>query len=258
MAGITRKSGGKLYYSVPQFAKEVGVTRTAVYTAIKNGTFPVKKFRGDSTQYIELEEGKRLWAERKGANRKTIGQQAKEAVQSSYESLEPFIPDEPKDLEIKHQSDMQNIENIGEITDGENTYSIGRLDPNEFSDCRIYSKEKGSYLKNPETGEYIYNWDLVDKKLKALIHNIQYKIKLGELIPKDEVDYCLSMIFQPLIGEIDQIPHRYISRFIAVVEEQTRTKLPANIIMLLQKEMGNTTKKISESFQEAVRKVLEQ
>lgn len=249
----TRTSKGVLYVSVAEFAKREGVTRRAIQTAITKGLLPSKVFPGDASFYIDWNKGKEIWDNRPKPKRKTIGQIQKEMEASGF-----TVPDSP---EIKEISETEEVREIGEISDGKETFSLQSLDPRGFSDCWIYAKDektgKRVPLINQETGEHIYNWDLVDKKLKALLHDLQYQAKQGSLIPKEDVEFTLATIFQPLVSDIMQIPNTYTSSLLSIVEDYLSVPVDSTLRTALTNALKETSNKILKNFQETIKKALD-
>ena len=249
----TRRSGGKQYVTVPEFSQRMGVTKQATYKAIRDGKLSVKIFAGEKTKYLDWEISRTIWESRIKPKRKTQREALIANEQGGYETLDGFIPETP---DLKEVADVADINDIGEITIGKETFKLQNLDPNEFSDCWVPLKD-GTPVINKNTGEHVYNWDMVDKKLKALLHNIQYRQRQEELISKEEVNYALSTIFKPLMTEIEQIPTKHITRIEDVIEDYTGKPLSDNCKNAIRAVMADTTKKIAEAFKESVKESLE-
>lgn len=254
----TRTSRGILYVSPIEFADRVGVTPDRIRKMQGKGGMPFRLFPGYKTKYIPWEEGKAAWDARPKPAQKTkrtIG----ERRSGGYDLSTLQVPVEPvrpvESSEDKGIADVAEHEDIAAVDMGGRTYNLTSLDPVAFSDCWIRDKS-GWAVTNPETGEHLYNWDLVDKKLKALIHDQQYQERQGQLIPREEVDYILSTIFLPLTSQIAAIPNQFASRTIALVEDRFGAA-PPELKTELAAVMKSTVKRILASFQEAVSKAVD-
>ena len=247
--GRTRRRGGILYVTVTEFADRMGVNRSSVDRAIAKGQLQTRTFKGSSYKYLDFAKSQMAWEKRPKPHKPTRKDMLARS-QGGYMDLSGFKP-----VTIDSEKDIENvgeIRDIGQISDGDNTFTLYNLDPNEFSDCWVF--QNGEPLMNPQTHDYVYDWDKVDRKIKALLHNIQYQEKQGNLIAKSDVDFCLSMIFQPMLTAIDQIPDMHLSQIISVVEDRTGHKLDETTRTAIRNMMTMTTKRIAEEFQEIVRK----
>lgn len=251
----TRKRNGVLYVSVKEFADRMGVTRSAVYNAIKNNLLSITTFPGDGSKYLDWDRSKDIWNERRKPNRKTKAETEQDRYQGGYEVVGYFGKADTD--EIREIADTADIKEIGELSDGKDTFSIQSLDPLAFSDCWVFDKFTNKPLINPETKEHIYNWEMVDKKLKALLHNLQFQTKQGDLIPKAEVDRILSSILTPMVNEIAQIPNKFSSMIITSLEDIVGRDIEDRVKTLVQNVMRDTTERVMQSLQDAVRKEMD-
>lgn len=250
-----RRSNGIVYVTGAEFARRMEVSDRAIRNAMSSGMLTVKVFKGDSTRYVPLEESTRIWEQRRRPRNRTRGERRVEEEQGGYPSLAGFSV-ATTEVE-KVAADEVAVHEVGTISDETGIKGINSIDPRAFSDCWLYDRS-GNPVLNRETGEHVFNWDLVGKKLKALIYNQQLEEKRGQLVEKEEVTRILSSIFQPLVSSIGQIPNMHASMIVATVSDNLGTPLDEEVRSAIQNVMHRTTERILRDFKDAIRKVLEE
>lgn len=200
-AGVYR-TGGREYVSISEAARRLGRTRQAISGQVRCGRLDAKDFssRGVSGKWL-------LW----------------DKVKEFYEAID------------SRRKDRDEPSNEGELADlGDGTLRLIENPPREIpllvdtedpenSDCwRKYSN--GVYALD-ENGRHVIDYEKYKQKWDALIRKQQYEREAGRLVPKDIVDQAFSKTLSPLSTSIMQIPDRYASRIIGLMESIMGSKL---------------------------------
>lgn len=200
-AGIYR-TGGREYVSISEAARRLGRTRQAISGQVRSGRLDVKDFssKGVSGKWLLWDKVKEFYA--------AIDSRKKEKGQSSNEGELPDLGD----------GTLRLIENppreIPMLVDTE--------DP-ENSDC--WKKFSNGVYCLDEMGRHVIDYEKYKQKWDALIRKQQYEREAGRLVPKDIVDQALSKSLSPLTTSIMQIPDRFASRIVGLVESIVGSKL---------------------------------
>ncbi len=123
--------------------------------------------------------------------------------------------------------------------------SLVDVDDPENSDCWRIDNKGRPVVKN---GHHIILYDKFKQKYDALIRKQQFEKEKGQLVPKDLVDAAFSKMLTPLVNTVNQIPDRYASRIIGMVESFTEQKLNNSQITSLRSMLDDEAKVIIETL----------
>lgn len=209
------KVKGREYVSITVFAQRMGVSKPAISKQISEGKLTKKTLDGYKGQWLDFEICRTKFNRMRknplkgGSRRKKVavppetstGKEVKPvAVPTTAGAEDLQIPDIPKDNE--------------EI--------LAYFDPEaqENADCWEVD-DNGSYimLPPPFTGRHSIDWEKAIKKSMANIRYQQYQKERRELIPRQEVEQTLALIFPPVTATITQIPDKFATRVNGRVDE---------------------------------------
>lgn len=123
--------------------------------------------------------------------------------------------------------------------------SLVDVDDPENSDCWMVDNQGRPKMKN---GHHVILYDKFKQKYDALIRKQQFEREKGALVSKDLVDTAFSKMLTPLVNTINQIPDRYASRVIGLVESFTNIKLDNSQITSLRSMLDDEAKAITETL----------
>lgn len=228
------KEHGIEYVSTTEFARREYVAYRRIMDYIKQGILSTSHKIGRKT-YM---------------NWKTENQKLQRYIKQSVYSDRSLKPKKP--IEITSEIEETATREIKEqkATETETIIDTKRLlknfDPTDFKDCYETSddEEGKSHIDRDEDGNPMLNWVKVDKKITALIRNLELKRKEGELIKIDEVVRFLSIAFAKTQGKLSNIPDRYTSRFAAFYQKETGNEVSNETTTALKNMLTAETKNI--------------
>lgn len=160
-------------------------------------------------------------------------------------------------LETKEIQDQEEIQDLKEVDSTDAKQLLKNFDENDFKDCLLLSKnlDGDTIVVTDADGKPVLDWKMVDRKITALIRNLELKRKENELIAKDDVTQFLSIVFTKTRQKITSIPPRFASRFASFYQKETGKDLSnttkTDIKMMLETEakhiLADITKDIEES-----------
>lgn len=240
------KEGGQEFVSISEFARRENVYPARIRELIKNNTLFVSQ-KISNKRYlnwkIENLKFQKYLSDSKYVKHGLKPRNTKEITTNEIET---------KDTE--ETSDIKET-NITEIVSGHTL--LTNFNPEDFKDCAQTYKDhtgKTCYGKDDE-GNIILDWTTVDRKITALIRNLELKRKGNELIRINDVTRFLSIVFAKTQGKLSNIPDRYTSRFVAFYQRETGKEVSnetataiknmlevesKNILADLQKEIENS------------------
>ncbi len=227
------KEHGVEYVSTTEFARREYVGYRRIMDYIKQGILSTSHRIGRKT-YM---------------NWKIENQKLQRYIKQSVYSDRQLKPKKP--IELSSEIEETTTKEIGEQrqTEGDTIIDTKRLlknfDPKDFKDCYETSLNEGkTSIDKDEDGNPMLNWVKVDKKITALIRNLELKRKEGELIKIDEVTRFLSIAFAKTQGKISNIPDRYSSRFAAFYKKETGTEVSNETLTSLKNMLTAESKNI--------------
>lgn len=200
-AGIYR-TGGREYVSISEASRRIGRTRQAIGGQIRRGRLEVEDFssRGVYGKWLLWDKVKELYD--------SIDSKRKEREEPETEGELPALGD----------GRLRLIENpMNEVP-----LLVDTEDPDN-SDC--WRKLSNGVYVLDENGRHLIDYEKYKQKWDALIRKQQYEREAGRLVPKVIVDQAVSKILTPLVTSVMQIPDRYASRVVGLVESMIGSKL---------------------------------
>ena len=233
------KENGVEYVSVAEFAKREYVNFRRISELIRDGVL---------TPHCKI--GRRTFLDWKIENKKF--QKYVKASAYNDRSLKPGKPASKKVTAGEHDLAETETKEQGDIpeTTAEVLVDTKRLlrnfDINDFKDCYQYLDDENgvSHAEKDEDGNPILNWVIVDKKITALIRNLELKRKENELISLEDVTRFLSVTFTKTQGKLSNIPDRYASRFAAFFKKETGGEASNATLTALKNMLTVETKNI--------------
>lgn len=222
-----KDKNGIEYVSVAEFSRRSGV---AVNT--------INKFIREKRLKITKEVGyKRYLAWEREYNKLKVIQQ-KNILNAHGGGRIKTKTGDIKTSETKEVKDTEDIQDT--VIDINQLFK--NFNPEDFKDC-IAMDNEGVRMRDAD-GNYILEWPTVDRKITALIRNLELKRKEGELIKIDEVVRFLSIAFAKTQGKLSNIPDRYTSRFAAFYQKETGNEVSNETTTALKNMLTAETKNI--------------
>ena len=217
------------YVTIPVAAERVHRTRFAIDEKIKQKRLRSYKFKdkGLHNTYVNWEKCKAIF-------------DGISETRNPDGSKKKTTPTNTPDFELK---DLTG----GELAPVEQKEmpSLVDVDDPENSDCWMVDNQGRPKMKN---GHHVILYDKFKQKYDALIRKQQFEREKGALVSKDLVDTAFSKMLTPLVNTINQIPDRYASRVIGLVESFTNIKLDNSQITSLRSMLDDEAKAITETL----------
>ncbi len=236
----TYRQNGKEFVSVKEFATRTGVKLNTIQKYIKERKLKISK-----------EVGKKRYLEWEREQKKLQNIVMNNALTREGNAL-ISVSKTKADIETKETEEITDIKDLDTgIVDVKQLFK--NFDEKDFEDCLAQTPD-GEIIKDSK-GRTALNWTIVNKKITALIRNLELKRKEGELIRIDEVTTFLTLAYAKTRTKLSNIPERYISRFTAFYKKETGEELSnetataiknmleaesKNILADLQKEIENS------------------
>lgn len=224
------KRHGKEYVSVSEFSRRTGVKINTINTYIRN-----KKLK------VGNEKGRKRYLDWESENKKLKNLIVENATHQKGHSLISVSKNRTADVETKDTGEVNDIQDLDTgIVDVKQLFK--NFDEKDFQDCLTRSLE-GEIIYD-SNGKTVLNWTTVDRKITALIRNLELKRKEGELIKIDDVTRFLSIAFAKTQGKLSNIPDRYSSRFAAFYKKETGGEVSNATLTALKNMLTMETKNI--------------
>ena len=226
---------GKKYVTAAEFARRVDVSKMTISNALRDGRLEGTKLDGYKREWIEWQKQKEIWDDLQ--NEVHPGQPSKKRLQEEEDEL--FLPFDtgvdytPEDGETIHVNNLRNLteledsiaeEKVEEVTFGDNTVNLSKVDIKYFYDCLLLDRS-GKARVNPITNEPMIDWKKADVKVKTLIHQQQLDQKAGTLIELTEAEEFMSTAFSPVAETINNLPDKYFMQISAWLDASRGVKL---------------------------------
>lgn len=227
----TYRERGKEYVSVSEFSQRTGVASNTICRYIKDGKLKVTaEYR--NKRYLDWER----------ENKKIKNLVMNNALTQKGRSLVKLSKTKTKDIETRETSEIKDLEDLEtDVVDVKQLFK--NFDEKDFQDCLARDPSSGEILRDSR-GKTVLNWQTVDRKITALIRNLELKRKEGELIKIDEVTRFLSIAFAKTQGKLSNIPDRYASRFAAFYKKETGTEVSNETLTSLKNMLTAESKNI--------------
>lgn len=219
---------GREYVSVAELSRRTGVNIVTIRRYIRDRKLRVIK-----------EVGQKRYLEWDSSNKKIQNLILDNAINQKGASL-ISVSKNTESVKTKETHETKDIEDIEtDVVDVKQLFK--NFDEKDFQDCSRYFQ--GEILKDSE-GNTLLDWQMVDRKITALIRNLELKRKEGELIKIDEVVRFLSIAFAKTQGKLSNIPDRYTSRFAAFYQKETGNEVSNETVTALKNMLTAETKNI--------------
>ncbi len=234
------KENGIEYVSAGEFAKREYVSLQRIRELIKSGVLTPHCKIGRKTFLNWKIENKKFQKYIKISAYKDNGLKPKRPRKAVVEEGDTA---EVAETDTKEQGDVP--ETTADIL-VDTKRLLQNFDPNDFKDCFMTEadEEGNERTSKDEDGNPILNWVIVDKKITALIRNLELKRKESELISLEDVTRFLSIAFTKTQGKLSNIPDRYASRFAAFFKKETGGEASNTTLTALKNMLTVETKNI--------------
>ena len=224
------KSHGKEYVSVSEFSRRTGVKVNTINAYIRDGKLKIGNERGRK-RYLQWES----------ENKKLKNLLVENATHQKGRSLISVSKGKTADIETKDTREVNDLQDLETgVVDVKQLFK--NFDEKDFQDCLTRTLE-GEIIYD-SNGRTVLNWATVDRKITALIRNLELKRKEGELIKIDDVTRFLSIAFAKTQGKLSNIPDRYSSRFAAFFKKETGGEVSNETLTALKNMLTIETKNI--------------
>ena len=223
------KRHGKEYVSVSEFSRRTGVKVGTINSFIRNGKLKIGN-----------EKGRKRYLDWESENKKLKNLIVENATTQKGRYLISISKNKTADVETKDTGEVNDIQDLDTgIVDVKQLFK--NFDEKDFQDC--LSRVDGEIIYDSD-GKTVLNWTTVDRKITALIRNLELKRKEGELIKIDDVTRFLSIAFAKTQGKLSNIPDRYSSRFAAFYKKETGGEVSNATLTALKNMLTMETKNI--------------
>lgn len=224
---------GRELVTITEFAKRLGITRPAVYRALKKGLLFTTSVNGSSSQWLDWESQKVQYS-----TIKTYPQKSHINIRKMPE------PKVPKIESMKSDSiEEASTPNAQEAVD------INKINPYDYPDCWLIG-DSGPAI-NPETKKPMLDYD----KLKAYLTSVKYQLDIkklrGELIEKKDVAFAIQDAMTILSTELESIPRKFTESILAFCEYQMHQKLSEDNRKMLSNMLDAKPTEIMASIRKA-------
>lgn len=229
------RTGGKEYVSISEAAKRLNKARSTVQYQINVGKLDVFEFSSKGVK------GKWLLWDKVKALFKTI-----DSIKTKGETKDSSEGELPElgggELRLIH-NDPKEIPMLVDTEAPEN------------SDC--WKRFPNGVYVFDENGKHVMDYEKYKQKWDSLIRKQQFERESGKLIPKEIVDQAMSKILSPLTASIVQLPDRYASRIIGLVESIINAKLNNEQRITLRSLLEDEAESIVATFRRNVEEALD-
>lgn len=236
---------GVEYVTMSEFAERIGVWPSSVQRAITAGRVKAKSIDGSTSKYLDWKKMHTAWV-RTAKKRNTV----KARNSSGYAYLNVPADSKPS-ATAKTKLDNASIKRIDPQKDGKGLVDLNALDEFEHSDCWAY--RDGEPILDPHTSKHMFDYALLEKKLKAQNYYVALQEKKRELIPREEVKIILGKIAVPMKNGILGIASRCVARQAGILEKELGLTLSAETRTLMRTLIDEECRRILKDMQEAVK-----
>ena len=224
------KQKGKEFVSVIEFSRRTGVKVNLINKYIREHKLKVSN-----------ETGRKRYLEWERENKKLKDVLIQSAATQKGNAVPSVSRKRTTDIETKETNEIKDLQDLETgVVDVKQLFK--NFDEADFQDCLARSQE-GEILRD-SNGKTALNWTTVDRKITALIRNLELKRKEGELIKIDDVTRFLSICFTKTQGKLSNIPDRYASRFAAFYKKETGGEVSNASLTALKNMLTMETKNI--------------
>lgn len=232
------KVGGREYVNVSVFAQRMGVSQQAISKQIAAGKLTRKTLEGYKGQWLDFE-----------LCRIKFNKMRKKPIKGgSRKKREAQVIEIPTGKEVRPVSipTTGGAEDVGmpELPkDAAEILAYFNPEAEENADCWEVDDE-GRYimLPSPHSDRHSVDWEKAIKKSMANIRYQQYQKERRELIPRQEVEQALSLIFPPVTATIMQMPDKFATRINGRVDDMLQGRANDFFLSLTPSEQSTLEK----------------
>jgi hypothetical protein len=224
------RQNGKEFVSVIEFSRRSGVKTHTINKYIKEGKLKISK-----------EVGRKRYLEWERENNKLKNIILTNTTTQKGNVVISVSKNRTADVETRETGEVNDLKDLETgVVDVKQLFK--NFDERDFQDCLARTQE-GEIVRD-SNGKTALNWVIVDRKITALIRNLELKRKEGELIKIDDVTRFLSIAFAKTQGKLSNIPDRYSSRFAAFFKKETGGEVSNATLTALKNMLTMETKNI--------------
>ncbi len=246
------KSGGREYVNVTVFAQRVGIRQQTASDWVKAGKLTRTTLPDHKGLWLDWEISRNKFNKLQKNPKKGGSRRKKDA------KLINTAPDEVRPVPMPTVSGAGDIGIPSIPKDAEGILSFFNPEDPENADCWEVD-DYGEYLMlpSPHSDKHSIDWKKAIDKCMANIRYQQYQKERRELIPRQEVEQSLSLVFPPVTAVIMQLPDKYASRINGRVEEMIGRPMTNEEKTIIKALLTDEAEQICHNMQDAVEKALE-
>lgn len=246
------KVGGREFVTITVFAKRMGVSQQAISLWVKDGKLPRQSLDGYRGQWLDYELSRAKFARLRKKPAKGGSRVKRDA--KVYEKG----GEEVKPVPMPTTAGAGDVGMPGLPKDAEGILSYFDPEDPDNSDCWEVD-DFGAYLMLPPPYQdrHSIDWKKAIDKCMANIRYQQYQKERRELIPRQEVEQSLSLVFPPVTAILMQMPDKYASRINGRLEEMIGRPMTNEEKTIIKALLTDEAEQICHNLQDAVDKALE-
>jgi len=246
------KYAGREYVNVTVFAQRVGVSQQAISDWVKAGKLTRTGLPDYKGLWLDWEVSRNKFNRLQKNPKKGGSRRKKDAklINTSPDEVRPVgMPAVPSSGDVGIPSIPKDAEGILSFFDPE--------DPNNADCWEVDDYGEYMMLPSPHSDKHAVDWKKAIDKCMANIRYQQYQKERRELIPRNEVEQSLSLVFPPVTAVIMQMPDKYASRINGRVEEMIGRPMTNEEKTIIKALLSDEAEQICHNMQDAVEKALE-
>lgn len=246
------KSGGREYVNVTVFAQRVGIKQQTASDWIKAGKLTRTSLPDHKGLWLDWEVSRNRFNKLQKHPKKGGSRRKKDA------KLINTGPDEVRPVPLPSTSGAGDVGVPSIPKDAEGI--LAYFDPEDPANADCWEiDDYGEYmmLPSPHSDKHAVDWKKAIDKCMANIRYQQYQKERRELIPRQEVEQSLSLVFPPVTAVLMQMPDKYASRINGRVEEMIGRPMTNEEKTIIKALLTDEAEQICHNLQDAVEKALE-
>lgn len=246
------KVGGREYVNSLVFAQRVGVTKQAICRYVREGKLVREKLEGYKGEWLDWAVARVTFNRLRKAPKHGGSRVRKDAriINTSGDEVKPVgMPTTGGAGEVGMPSIPKDAEGI-----------LSYFDPDDPDNADCWEVDDyGEYmmLPAPNSHRHAIDWKKAIDKCMANIRYQQYQKERRELIPRNEVEQSLSLVFPPITAILMQMPDKYASRINGRLEEMIGRPMTNEEKTIIKALLTDEAEQICHNLQDAVEKALE-
>ena len=248
------KVNGREYVNTVVFAQRMGVSRPAISQYIAAGKLSRVDLDGYKGQWLDFEvcRVKFLKLQKHPVKGGSRIKKDNRIIESGGQGQEV------KPVPVPTTGTVGEVGMPGLPKDAEGILSYFDPEDPDNADCWEVD-DYGEYLMlpAPNNNRHAIDWKKAIDKCLANIRYQQYQKERRELIPRQEVEQSLSLVFPPVTATIMQMPDKYASRINGRLEEMIGRPMTNEEKTIIKALLTDEAEQICHNLQDAVEKALE-